>query len=74
MEAGDRFVTSFSQKCLLLARYPHMGKPYGHIKAGLRGLLVMNYVIFYRVLGNDIEILRVISGYRNFQDIFPEED
>ena len=72
IEAGDRFVTSFSQKCLLLARYPHIGKSYGQLKEGLRGLSLMNYIIFYRTIGNDVEILRVVSGYRNFQDIFQE--
>ena len=72
IDAGDRFVAAFNQKCAHLARYPYIGKSYAHLREGLRGLLLMNYIIFYRLIGNDIEILRVISGYRNLQDVFPE--
>lgn len=49
-----------------------MGKSYAHLKPGLRGLLLMGYIIFYRVIEDDVEILRVVSGYRNLQDVFPE--
>lgn len=73
VDAGDRFVTAFNQKCIHLARYPYIGKSYTHLRAGLRGLLLMNYIIFYRVIGDDVEILRVVSGYRNLQDVFSEE-
>ncbi len=30
----------------------------------------MGYIIFYEMVGDGIEILRVISGYRNLQDVF----
>ena len=30
----------------------------------------MGYIIFYQIVGDGIEILRVISGYRNLQDVF----
>lgn len=72
IEAGDRFVEGFQQKCTHISRYPYIGKSYGYVRPGLRGLLLMNYIIFYRVLSDNVEILRVVSGYRNLQDIFPE--
>ncbi|GAB4206833.1 MAG: type II toxin-antitoxin system RelE/ParE family toxin [Coleofasciculaceae cyanobacterium] len=72
IDAGDRFVETFNQKCKHLARYPYIGKSYAHLRPGLRGLLLMDYIIFYRVVGDDVEILRVVSGYRNLQDVFPE--
>jgi toxin ParE1/3/4 len=65
-------LSSFGQKCLQLARYPYIGKSYAHLREGLRGLSIMNYIIFYRVVGDDIEILRVVSGYRNLQDVLSE--
>ena len=30
----------------------------------------MDYIVFYQVVENNIEILRVVSGYRNFRDVF----
>jgi len=72
IDAGERFVEAFNQKCKYLVRYPYMGKSYTHLKPGLRGLLLMGYIIFYRVVEDNVEILRVVSGYRNLQDVFPE--
>lgn len=72
IDAGERFVETFNQKCQQLVRYPYIGKSYAHLRPGLRGLSLMGYIIFYRVIGNDVEILRVISGYRNLQNVFPE--
>ncbi|BAU42561.1 type II toxin-antitoxin system RelE/ParE family toxin [Leptolyngbya sp. O-77] len=72
IEAGDRFVTAFNQRCIQLARYPYIGKSYAHLRPNLRGLGLMNYLIFYRVIDDHIEILRVISGYRNLQEIFAD--
>jgi len=72
IDAGERFVETFNQKCKYLVRYPYMGKSYTHLRPGLRGLSLMGYIIFYHVVENDVEILRVVSGYRNLQDVFPE--
>lgn len=72
VEAGERFVEAFDQKCQHLAKYPYIGKSYVDLRPDLRGLSLMGYVIFYRVLDDSIEILRVVSGYRNLQDIFSE--
>jgi toxin ParE1/3/4 len=32
----------------------------------------MGYIVFYSVSDSDVKILRVVSGYRNFQDVFSE--
>ena len=71
IDGGDRFVETFNQKCKYLARYPYIDN-YAHLRPGLRGLLLMGYIIFYRVIGDDVESLRIVSGYRNLQDVFPE--
>ena len=70
VEAGDRFVKTFTQKCKNLARFPYIGKSYAELKPGLRGLLLMDYIIFYQVVEDNVEILRVISGYQDLRDIF----
>ncbi|MGK7927151.1 MAG: type II toxin-antitoxin system RelE/ParE family toxin [Spirulina sp.] len=73
VDAGDRFVEAFNKKCLYLARFPNLGKSYSHLIPDLRGIPLMNYIIFYRLLEDGIEILRVISGYRNLRDVFPND-
>lgn len=73
IDAGDRFVKLFAQKCSYLARFPFIGKSYGYLRPNLRGLSFMGYIVLYQVSDNSIEIVRVVSGYRNLEKLFSEE-
>jgi toxin ParE1/3/4 len=72
LEAGERFFRVFSQKCQQLVTFPNSGKSYASIRPNLRGISMEGYVIFYRILDDGIEILRVVSGRRNFPSLFKE--
>jgi toxin ParE1/3/4 len=74
LEAGERFFSDFNRKCQQLVAFPNSGKSYGQIRPYLRGLSLEGYIIFYRVLNNGIEILRVASGCRNLPSLFEESD
>ena len=70
LEAGKRFFLAFNQKCQQLVSFPNTGKSYAYIRPGLRGLSFEGYIIFYRILKDGIEILRVLNGRRNFPTLF----
>ena len=72
VDAGERFVQTFSQKCQHIARFPFIGKPYAQVRPGLRGLVIMGYIVFYSVSDKEVNILRVVSGYRDLQSVFSE--
>jgi toxin ParE1/3/4 len=72
LEAGDRFFRAFNHKCQQLVAFPNSGKSYAAIRSDLRGLSLEGYVIFYRILDDGIEILRVVSGRRDFPSLFNE--
>ncbi|MEA5550852.1 type II toxin-antitoxin system RelE/ParE family toxin [Anabaena cylindrica UHCC 0172] len=74
LEAGEKFFQEFNRKCQQLISFPNSGKSYSEIHADLRGLLLEDYIIFYRVLDVDdgIEILRVVSGRRNLPSVFDD--
>ncbi|NJO64860.1 MAG: type II toxin-antitoxin system RelE/ParE family toxin [Richelia sp. RM2_1_2] len=72
IDAGERFVDEFNKKCKYLANFPNMGRSYADIKDYLRGISLDGYIIFYRVIDNGIEILRVVSGYRDYPSLFVE--
>ena len=59
IEAGERLLREFDQKCQNLMRFPNMGKQYSSILEGLRGVPLNGYIIFYRTLADELEILRV---------------
>jgi toxin ParE1/3/4 len=74
LEAGERFFRAFNRKCQQLVMFPNSGKSYAKIRPDLRGLSLEGYVIFYRILDDGIEILRVVSGRRDFPAIFEESN
>ncbi|NEP01823.1 MAG: type II toxin-antitoxin system RelE/ParE family toxin [Symploca sp. SIO2E9] len=74
LETGERFFRDFNRKCQQLTAFPNSGKSYAEIRNDLRGLPIEGYIIFYRVLDDGIEILRIVSGRRNFPDIFKDSN
>ena len=70
IDAGERFIDEFNKKCRYLANFPNMGRSYSDVKDYLRGVSLNGYIIFYRVTDIGIEILRVVSGYRDYQSLF----
>jgi toxin ParE1/3/4 len=72
LEAGERFFRAFNRKCQQLVAFPNSGKSYAAISPELRGLSLAGYIIFYRILDDGIEILRVVSGRRDFSSVFEE--
>lgn len=74
LDAGERFFREFNRKCQQLVAFPNSGKSYPQIRPYLRGLSFEGYIIFYRVLNDGIEILRVMSGRRNFPSLFEESN
>jgi len=46
-----------------------MGKNYGEIKVNLRGFVVNNYIVFYFPRSDGIDVVRIISGYRDLESL-----
>ncbi|AGY58301.1 type II toxin-antitoxin system RelE/ParE family toxin [Gloeobacter kilaueensis] len=74
IEAGERFFQEFQRKCRLLVSFANSGKSYNFIRPGLRGLPVDGYIIFYRLLEDGVEILRVLSGRRDLPALFQKPE
>ena len=72
VDAGERFINEFEKKCNSIANFPSMGRSYDDIKPSLRGLPLAGYIIFYRIIDDGIEIIRVVSGYRDLESLFLE--
>ncbi|MEG3929709.1 MULTISPECIES: type II toxin-antitoxin system RelE/ParE family toxin [unclassified Microcoleus] len=71
--AANHFLNVFQEKFRLLADFPERGRSREELAPSLRSFPVDKYVIFYRVIKNGIQIERVLSGYRDFEDVFVED-
>jgi toxin ParE1/3/4 len=74
LEAGEQFLQAFNARCFQLVRFPRLGRSYAQIRPDLLGLSLRGFIILYKVNNNDeeigIEILRVVNGRRDLENIF----
>ena len=68
-DVADRLIDGITIRFFLLSIYPQMGCRRDDLRPGLNSYPVREYVIFYRMLGEDVLILHVIHGSRNIEAI-----
>lgn len=62
---ADRFLDKLNQTARSLAETPGMGVSRSSLTDGLKCFPVGNYILFYRVQPNALEIVRVLSASRD---------
>jgi toxin ParE1/3/4 len=70
VEAGEKFLQGFNKRCQQLVSFPSIGRSYDDLQAGLRGLPVDGYIILYRTMNDEIEIVRVVNGRQDLGSLF----
>ena len=68
--AADRCIDQLIAKFQTLATQPEMGRSRPELAESLRSLPVGNYVIFYRPMQDGIEVVRILSGFRDMPSLF----
>ncbi len=72
-ETADRLIDAIADRFLLLARFPRLGRPRDDdLRQGLRSFAVGQYVIIYRLEGEDVLVLHVTHGHRNIGRLLTE--
>lgn len=67
--AADNFIDHLHEKCLSLCSAPEIGRIRNEFLPGIRCLPVKRYLIFYRDTGQNIEVARIISSYRDIESL-----
>jgi toxin ParE1/3/4 len=69
LRAADQLIDGILKRARLHAQFPLMGRPRDDLVSGLRSFAVASHVIFYRLAGGTIEILRILHGARDIDSI-----
>lgn len=67
--AALRWYAEIHAHCHRIADMPEIGVARPHIRPGLRTFPVGNYLILYRQIDDGAEIVRVVHGARQWQDL-----
>jgi toxin ParE1/3/4 len=70
LETADRLIESIYNRFALLGTYPRAGRQRDDLWPGMRIFPVGDYVVLYRVEGNDVVIDRVVRGSRDLEALF----
>jgi len=76
IDLAERYFAAVDETCAILLKQPHIGGPYDSSipeLAGMRRIPVKgfgNYLIFYPPHSGGIDIVRVIHGARDIENLF----
>ena len=71
---ADRLVDSLTTRFFFLARYPRVGRRRDDLRLGIRSFPVGEYIVFYRLDGEDVLIQRVVRGSRDLAALLREDE
>ena len=72
-QIAERILRELDRVCVAIALRPLARRPRDELMPGLRSALVRPYSIFYRISGEDIEIVRILHERRNLATAFDNE-
>jgi toxin ParE1/3/4 len=70
LERSEKFLRELESKFSNIIAFPKIGRERSEILSGMRSMPIDTYTIFYIPVGQDIDILRVVSGYRDLTALF----
>lgn len=70
---ADRMIKTIAETCRMLEDHPIVGRARDEIRSDLRSILAHPYVIFYRIRNDIPQIVRVLHGRRDIDEIFSDE-
>lgn len=73
-DVAERLLNRINEKCKTLANFSIMGRRRDELAPSVRSFPIDDYPIFCRLIEEGIEILRVVSGYRDLGALFDEYD
>jgi toxin ParE1/3/4 len=71
---AQRLIEGITERFDTLSANPYMGRARHDLREGLRSHLVGNYLIFYRIIENDVLVLRILHGRRDIGSLFASAD
>ena len=68
--AADQIIDRLAETYETLSQFPEMGRRRDELFPGYRSFVISPYLIFYQILPDEIQIIRVLHGKRNLPEFF----
>ena len=67
---ADKFIDYLYEQCEHLCSTPKLGRKRDELVPHIRSLSVKKYSVFYKITNQNIEVARILSGYRDIESLF----
>jgi toxin ParE1/3/4 len=74
LASAESFLRGIDATLKRVAQFPQIGRKRDELYPGLRSLPYQQYLIFYRLLDDAIEVFRIVSGYQDVTALFAESE
>jgi toxin ParE1/3/4 len=72
-KAARRWAVSIRENCAKLGETPRLGVPKPELGPNARVLVVGSYLVFYETDAKSVEILRIMHGARDWQEMLSSQ-
>lgn len=72
VDQATNYVSSFDEVFQSLTSYPEIGRTRPEIRKGLHSVVTGYHIVFYRILGDRIRIVRILHGARDLPRQFED--
>lgn len=69
---ADRLTDKIVSRCQTLVDHPKLGRLRPDIAPEARMLTIGNYLVLYRIIDPDVDIVRVVHGARQLEGLFDD--
>ena len=73
-DLADSLIAQLGERFVMLSAFPNAGRSREDIRPDLRSFAIEKYVIFYRVIPEGVEIIRILHGSRDIEKAFSPEE
>jgi toxin ParE1/3/4 len=70
---ADGIVRRVGEVCALLEDHPFAGRARNEVRPGLRSIAASPHIVFYRVNEGSAEVIRILDGRRDVDEIFAHD-
>ncbi|NEO87693.1 MAG: type II toxin-antitoxin system RelE/ParE family toxin [Spirulina sp. SIO3F2] len=70
LEIAEQFLNDIDIIFQRLSQFPQMGRKRDELYPNLRSFPYKKYLVFYRLLNDEIEVFRIVSGYQDLNSLF----
>jgi toxin ParE1/3/4 len=71
---AEHIARAIDEVIALIEQHPFAGRARDEIRRGFRSLAARPHVVFYRVVNNVPEIIRVLDGRQDIDEVFAGDD